>query len=109
MAKVKKVYVKDTEGYVTQKLESEVLPDETIITRQEWEKLSGVEYYKKNLGRGGKRPNAGRKKIYTEKVKETYELEKADVVSLKEYARKHKLSKNRAIHEAINLLIQKKA
>ena len=63
-----------------------------------------IEELKKQWG--GVRKNAGRKKIYSEKVKETYELEKTDVISLKDYAQKHKVSKNKAIHEAINLLIR---
>lgn len=109
MTNEKQVYVKDNEGYVTRKQKNQVLPDETIITKKEWEKASGVEYYKQTFGRGGKRLNAGRKKIYYDKVKETYELEKADVISLKEYAKKHKVSKNRAIHEAINLLTKQEA
>lgn len=109
MNKIKYVYVKDSEGYVTKKPESAVLPDETIITKNEWEKISGVEYYKETYGRGGTRANAGRKKIYTEKIKETYEIEKADVISLKEYAKKHNISKNKAIHEAINLLTKQEA
>jgi len=58
---------------------------------------------------GGKRQNAGRKKEYSEKVKETFDLEKSDVVSLKEYAKKHKISKNKALHEAINNLIRHEA
>ena len=109
MSKIKYVYVKDQEGYVTKKPENTVLPNEIIISRQEWEKTSGVEYYKKTFGRGGARANAGRKKIYVDKVKETYELEKSDVVSLKEYAKKHKISKNKAIQEAINLLTRHEA
>ncbi len=56
---------------------------------------------------GGKRSNAGRKKEYKDKVKETFDLEKTDVINLKEYAKKHKISKNKALHEAINKLIQK--
>lgn len=54
---------------------------------------------------GGKRPNSGRKKQYKEKVKETFDLEKTDVVSLKEYAKKHKISKNKALSQAINRLV----
>lgn len=53
---------------------------------------------------GGKRSNSGRKKSSVEKVKKTFELEKSDVVCLKEYAKKHKISQNKAIKEAINNL-----
>jgi len=54
---------------------------------------------------GGKRSNSGRKKQYNEKVKETFDIEKADIVSLKEYAKTHKISKNKALKEAIRCLI----
>ena len=64
-----------------------------------------IEEIKKQWG--GKRPNAGRKKENSEKVKETFDLEKTDIISLKEYAKKHKISKNKALHEAINNLIRK--
>ncbi len=53
---------------------------------------------------GGKRPNSGRKKQYKEKVKRTFELEKDDVVCLENYAKKHKISKNKALKEAIHNL-----
>lgn len=55
------IYAKDTEGFVTKKLASELKPDEIIITKDEFEELSGDKYYKKNYGRGGKRAGAGRK------------------------------------------------
>ena len=43
---MKYVYVKDNEGFVVKKLASEVQADETIITKQEYEKLSGVRILK---------------------------------------------------------------
>lgn len=55
------IYTKDKEGYVVKKLKSELKPDETIITHEEWEKESGEKYYKETFGRGGKRKGAGRK------------------------------------------------
>ncbi len=61
-----------------------------------------IEEIKKQWG--GKRPNAGRKKEYKDKVKETFDLEKSDVICLKEYAKKHKISKNKALSEAIRRL-----
>ena len=109
MSKIKYVYVKDDEGFVTKKPENTVLSNETLISKQEYEQISGIEYYKKTFGRGGARINAGRKKIYTDKVKETYELEKSDVICLKDYAKKHKISKNKAISQAINILIKLEA
>ncbi len=57
-------------------------------------------------GRGGARKNAGRKKHYEERVKETFNLEKADVVFLKDYAKKQNISKNKALQEAIKILKQ---
>ena len=38
-----------------------MLTDEIIITKEEYELLSGEAYYKKTYGRGGKREGAGRK------------------------------------------------
>ena len=105
----KYVYVKDAEGYVTKKLENNVEADEIIIRKEEFEQISGVEYYKKTFGRGGARQGAGRKKQYTSKKRETFDLEEADIISLKEYAKKHKISKNKALHEAINNLIRHEA
>ncbi len=105
----KYVYVKDAEGYVTKKPENNVEADETIISKDEFEQISGVEYYKKTFGRGGARQGAGRKKQYTSKKRETFDLEEADIISLKEYAKKHKISKNKALHEAINNLIRYEA
>ena len=49
------IYVKDKEGFVTQKLANELLTDETIITKEEFSRLSGDEYYKQTFGYGGKR------------------------------------------------------
>ena len=43
---MKYVYVKDNEGFVIKKLASEVQADETIITKQEYEKLSGDKILK---------------------------------------------------------------
>lgn len=55
---------------------------------------------------GGKRSNSGRKKQYNVKVKETFNLEKTDIINLREYAKKCKISKNKALHEAISALMQ---
>ena len=55
------IYVKDQDGFVVKKLASELQADETIITKEEFETLSGDTYYKQTYGRGGKRANAGRK------------------------------------------------
>lgn len=49
-----------------------------------------------------------KKKLKT-KAKITFLLEKSIWESLKEYAKKHKISKNKAIQEAINLLTRHEA
>ena len=105
----KYVYVKDSEGFVIKKLENAVQADEVIISKEEFEQISGIDYYKKTFGRGGARPGAGRKKQFTSKKRETFDLEESDVISLKEYAKKHKISKNKALHEAINILTKQEA
>lgn len=40
------IYVKDTEGFVIKKLAEELQEDEIIITKEEYEKLSGDTLYK---------------------------------------------------------------
>jgi len=60
-------------------------------------------------GRGGKREGSGRKKLYKNRVKATFDLDESDIINLKEYAKENKISKNKAIHEAIENLIRKKA
>ena len=55
------IYAKDSEGFVVKKLASDLQADETIISKEEYEILSGETYYKQTYGRGGKRANAGRK------------------------------------------------
>lgn len=104
----KYVYVKDSEGFVTKKLNNQVEVDETIISKEEFEQISGVDYYKKTF-RGGARQGAGRKKEYASKKRETFDLEEADIISLKEYARQKNISKNKALHEAITNLIRQEA
>jgi len=105
----KYVYVKDSEGFVTKKPADNVETDEIIISKEEFEQISGVDYYKKTFGRGGAREGAGRKKQYTSKKRETFDLEESDIISLKEYAKKHKISKNKALHEAISSLTKQEA
>ena len=55
------VFVKDSEGYVFKKLESEVTSDEKIISEKEYMKLSSLGSYEKKFGHGGARENASRK------------------------------------------------
>lgn len=55
------VYAKDSDGFVIKKDEKQLLPDEVIITREEWAEESGENYYKKHFTHGGARTGAGRK------------------------------------------------
>lgn len=55
------IYVKDKDNFVVKKLQKDLKPDEVIITKEEYEALSGDKYYKQTYGRGGKRAGAGRK------------------------------------------------
>jgi len=105
----KYIYVKDSEGFVTKKLEAQVEADETIISKDEFGQISGVDYYKKTFGRGGARQGSGRKKEYITKKRETFDIEEADIISLKEYAKQRKISKNKALHEAIANLTRQQA
>jgi len=105
----KYVYVKDAEGFVTKKLNSQIEDDETIISKDEFEQISGIDYYKKTFGKGGARQGAGRKKEYIAKKRETFDLEETDIINLKEYAKQRKISKNKALHEAIINLTRQKA
>ena len=43
------IFVKDSEGYVFKKSESEVSPDEKIISEKEYMKLSDLLLMKRNL------------------------------------------------------------
>ena len=43
------IYVKDSEGFVVKKLASELQPDEILISKEEFEQLSGDTYYAKNM------------------------------------------------------------
>ncbi len=97
------LYVQYDEGYVCQKLKSKVQKTETIITKEQFEEISGIAEVKRQ--HGGKRKGAGRKKQYKDKVKETYEIERIEADKLKSYAKEHGISKNQAITEAINRLV----
>lgn len=63
------VFVKDSEGYVFKKLESEVTQDEKIISEKEYMKKSGLASYKKKFSHGGARKNAGRKQKFDSPLK----------------------------------------
>lgn len=84
------IYAKDSEGYVVKKLKSELQPDEVIITREEWENLSGEKYYKETYGRGGRREGAGRKPTNGVVLKFQIRVSEKEKEFLK-YARLHNL------------------
>ena len=63
------VYVKDSDGYVFKKLESELSHDEKIISEKEYMKTSGLAAYEKEFGHGGARENAGRKQKFGSPLK----------------------------------------
>ena len=84
------VFVKDSEGYVFKKLESEVSSDEKIISEKEFMKKSGLASYEKKFGHGGARENAGRKPKFSQplKIQMRVTKEEKDFIS---YAREHGL------------------
>jgi len=51
---------------------------------------------------GGKRPNAGRKKIYPQSVALHKRVSEKTVLKLKDYSKKHKISENEALDKLIN-------
>lgn len=61
---MKQVYVKDKEGFVCKKSETEIKNGEKIITEKEYKQRSGVGYYEKKFMHGGLRENSGRKKKF---------------------------------------------
>lgn len=42
----KDIYVKDSEGFVIKKSSNELITGETIISKEEFEQISGIDYYK---------------------------------------------------------------
>lgn len=49
------IYIKDSEGFVFKKKESEVTTGEKIISEKEYMKKSGLALYEKKFGHGGAR------------------------------------------------------
>jgi hypothetical protein len=84
------VYVKDSEGFVFKKKESEVTSDEKIISEKEYKKKSGLAFYEKKFGHGGARENAGRKIKFTSPLKFQIRVTKEEKDFLF-YAREKKL------------------
>lgn len=85
------VYVKDSEGFVVKKLQKDLTADEVIISRAEWEELSGEKYYKETYTHGGKRANAGRRPTNGVVLKFQIRVSEKEKEFLK-YARTHNLN-----------------
>lgn len=85
------VFVKDSEGYVSKKLESEISQDEKIISEKEYMRISGLTSYEKKFGHGGARENAGRKQKFALPLKFQIRVtqEEKDFIN---YAREHNLN-----------------
>lgn len=82
------VFVKDSDGFVTKKLESEISKDEKIISEKEYMKLSGLTYYEKKFSHGGTRENSGRKTKFELPLKFQIRVTQEEKDFLK-YAREH--------------------
>lgn len=88
---MKYIYTKDKDGFVVKKSESDLQPDEVVITKEEYERLSGDTYYKQRYGRGGKRSGAGRKPINGVVLKFQIRVSEKEKEFIN-YARTHKLN-----------------
>lgn len=85
------VYVKDSEGFVFKKKESDVAADEKIISEKEYLKKSGIALYEKKFGHGGARENAGRKTKFASPLKFQIRVTKEEKDFLA-FARSNKLN-----------------
>lgn len=85
------VFVKDSEGFVFKKLQSEVSVNEKIISEKEYMKLSGLASYEKRFGHGGARKNAGRKQKFSLPLKFQIRVTQEEKDFIK-YAREHNLN-----------------
>ena len=85
------IFVKDNEGFVVKKKRSEILPDEQIITVEEYNELSGENYYNKKFAHGGRREGAGRKPTNGVVLKFQVRVSEKEKEFLK-YARSHNLN-----------------
>ncbi|MBR2090389.1 MAG: hypothetical protein IJ905_08525 [Fibrobacter sp.] len=85
------VYVKDSEGFVFKKKESDVTADEKIISEKEYLKKSGIALYEKKFGHGGARENAGRKTKFSSPLKFQIRVTKEEKEFLA-FARSNKLN-----------------
>ncbi len=85
------IFVKDSDGYVFKKLESELSADEKIISEKEYKKLLGLASYEKKFGHGGARENAGRKQKFALPLKFQIRVTQEEKVFIT-FAREHKLN-----------------
>ena len=85
------VYVKDSEGFVFKKKESDLAADEKIISEKEYLKKSGIALYEKKFGHGGARENAGRKTKFASPLKFQIRVTKEEKEFLA-FARSNKLN-----------------
>ncbi|MBO5532948.1 MAG: hypothetical protein J5977_10910 [Fibrobacter sp.] len=85
------VYVKDSEGFVFKKKESDVSADEKIISEKEYLKKSGIALYEKKFRHGGARENAGRKTKFASPLKFQIRVTKEEKDFLT-FARSNKLN-----------------
>jgi len=85
------VYVKDSEGFVFKKKDSDVAADEKIISEKEYLKKSGIALYEKKFGHGGARENAGRKTKFASPLKFQIRVTKEEKEFLA-FARDNKLN-----------------
>ena len=85
------VYVKDSEGFVFKKKESDVAADEKIISEKEYLKKSGIALYEKKFRHGGARENAGRKTKFASPLKFQIRVTKEEKEFLA-FARSNKLN-----------------
>ncbi|MDD3420535.1 MAG: hypothetical protein PHE78_08070 [Candidatus Gastranaerophilales bacterium] len=98
---MKYIYVKDQDGFVIKKTEKDILSNETIISKKEYDEISGINYYKKTYGRGGKRSGAGRPKSSTTKIPYSVKFEKETDLKIREYARSRKIPISQALREIV--------
>ncbi|MDD3435625.1 MAG: hypothetical protein PHC64_00580 [Candidatus Gastranaerophilales bacterium] len=99
----KHVYVKDTEGYAA-KLPIEDLTDElTIISKKEYDFITGTKERLILSKWGGKRIGAGRPKL--EKPKKPYSIKIDDeiIIYIQGYSKAKNISKNKAIQELLQI------
>lgn len=84
-------FVKDSEGYVSKKPESELSTNEKIISEKEYKKKSGLKYYEKEFENSEARKNTGRKQKFASPLKFQIRVtkEEKDFIS---YAREHNIN-----------------